>query len=95
MSGNTGFGIWRIVTGWAVFLSGLLLLLWLHTFRDRAPHSAILPLLFLFWVVLASFVWDGCKAITLRLRLVLLSLQALAACSASALLIQHLLHTSR
>jgi hypothetical protein len=84
----------RVVTGWAAFITVLLLLLWLHTFRDSAAHSAILPLLLLFWIVLAVAVWDGCKVITLWLRFALLLLQAVAALSASALFFRHLLQTS-
>ena len=90
----THFGMRRVVTGWAAFIIGLLLLLWLHTFRDSIAHSAILPLLLLLWIVLAVAIWDGCKAITLRLRFVLLLLQAVAAFCASALFFQHLLGRS-
>jgi len=84
----------RIVTGWAAFILGLMLLVWLHTFRDSAAHSAILPLLLLLWIVLAVAVWDGCRAVTLWLRCVLLLLQAVVALSASALFFRHLLRTS-
>jgi hypothetical protein len=80
-----------MVTAWAVFISGLLLLSWLHTFRESAAHSAILPLLLLLWVVLAVAVWDGCKEVTPWLRFALLLLQAVAALSASALFFRHLL----
>ena len=90
----THFAMRRIVTGWAAFLIGLMVLLWLHTFRDSAAHSAILPLLLLLWTVLAVAIWDGCKAVTLRLRFVLLLLQAVVALCASALFFQHLLRTS-
>ena len=90
----TQFDMRRIVTGWAAFILGLLLLLWLHTFRDSAAHSAILPLLLLLWIVLAVAIWDGCKTVTLRLRFVLLLLQAVVALSASALFFRHLLRTS-
>ena len=88
------FGMRRIATGWVVFIAGLLLLLWLHTFRDTVAHAAIFPLLFFLWIVLAGTVWDGCKAVTPRVRLALLSLQAIAALAASALFFQHLLRTS-
>ena len=90
----THFAMRRIVTGWAAFIIGLLLLLWLHTFRDSTAHSAILPLLLLLWIVLAVAIWDGCKAVTLRLRFVLLLLQAVVAFCASALFFQHLIRTS-
>jgi len=90
----THFDMRRIVTGWATFIIGLLLLLWLHTFRDSTAHSAILPLLLLLWIVLAVAVWDGCRAVTLRLRFVLLLLQTVVAFCASALFFQHLLRTS-
>lgn len=90
----THFDLQRIVTGWAVFIIGLMLLLWLHTFRDSVAHSAILPLLLLLWIVLAVAVWDGSKAVTMWLRFVFLLLQAVAALSASALFFQHLLRTS-
>ena len=87
-------GLRRIVTGWTVFLVGLTLLLWLHTFRDSIAHSAILPLLLLLWIVLATAIWDGCKGITPRRRFVLLLLQAVAAVLASAFFVQHLLRAS-
>lgn len=90
----THFGMRRIVTGWAAFIVGLMLLLWLHTFRDSTPHSAIFPLFLLLWIVLAVAIWDGCKTITLRLRFVLLLLQAVVALCASALFFQHLIRTS-
>jgi hypothetical protein len=32
----THVGMRKIVTGWSVFISGSLLLVWLHTFRDSA-----------------------------------------------------------
>ena len=90
----TYVGIRKIVTGWVVFISGLMLLSWLHTFRDSAAHSAILPLLLLFWIVLGVAVWDGCKLVAPRLRFALLLLQAVAALSASTLFFQHLLQAS-
>ena len=90
----THAGRQRILTGWLVFVVGLMLLLWLHTFRDSAAHSAILPLLLLLWIVLAVAVWDGCKVVAPRLRFALLLLQAVAALSASTLFFQHLLRTS-
>ena len=46
------------------------------------------------WIVLAVAIWDGCKAIPLRLRFVLLLLQAVVAFCASALFFQHLLGRS-
>jgi hypothetical protein len=90
----THLGMRKIVTGWAVFISGLVLLLGLHTFRDSAAHSAILPLLLLLWIVLAVAVWDGCKIVAPRLRFALLLLHAVAALLASTLFFQHLLRTS-
>jgi len=90
----THFGMRRILTGWAAFIIGLLLLLWLHTFLDSTAHSAILPLLLLLWIVFAVAIWDGCKAVTLRLRFVLLLLQAVVTFCASALFFQQLLRTS-
>ena len=54
-------GLSRILTGWMVFVIGLMLLWWLHTFRDRLAHLAILPSLFLLWIILALSIWDGCK----------------------------------
>jgi len=90
----THFDMQRIVTGWTVFIIGLMLLLWLHTFRDSVAHSAILPLLLMLWIVLAIAVWDGCKSVTRWLRFLFLLLQAVAALSASALFFQHLLRTS-
>jgi hypothetical protein len=89
----THVGMRKIITGWAVFITGLLLLLWLHTFRDSAAHSAILPLLLLLWIVLAVAVWDGCKVVAPPLRLALLLLQAVGALSASTLFFKHLLRT--
>jgi hypothetical protein len=89
----TRLGMQKIVTGWVVFISGLMLLLWLHTFQDSAAHSAILPLLLLLWIVLAVAVWDECKIVAPRLRFALLLLQAVAALLASTLFFQHLLRT--
>lgn len=88
----THSGMRRIVTGWSAFMIGLMLLLWLHT--DSAAHSAILPLLLLLWIVLAVAIWDGCKAVTPRLRFGLLLLQAVVALCASALFFQHLIRAS-
>jgi hypothetical protein len=90
----THVGMRKIVTGWAVFISGSLLLVWLHTFRDSAAHSAILPVLLLLWIVLAVAVWDGCKVIAPPVRIVLLLFQLAAALSASTLFFRHLLRTS-
>jgi hypothetical protein len=84
----------RIVAGWAAFILGLVLLMWLHTVRHSAAHSAIVPLLLLLWIVLAVTIWDGCKAVTLRSRFVLLLLQGVVALALSALFFQHLLQTS-
>jgi hypothetical protein len=94
MNTLTRFGIRRILTGWVIFGSGLVFILWLHTFRDAAPHNMIFPLLLLLWVVLAVAIWDGCKAVTPQLRFVLLLLQVAVALCASALLFQHLIRTS-
>jgi hypothetical protein len=69
-------------------------LLWLHTFRDRAAHLAILPGFLLLWIVVSLCVWEGCKAATLVARFVWLSLQAIAALSLSVLFFQKLLQVS-
>ena len=90
----THLGMRRFVAGWIAFGIGLMLLSWLHTFRDSTAHSAILPLLLLLWIVLAVAIWDGCKTVSLRLRMVLLLLQAVVALCASALFFQYLLRTS-
>src|SRR5437867_7880572 len=65
MNAFTRFGIQRVLIGWAIFGSGLVLILWLHTFSDRAPHRMILPLLLLLWIALGVCVWDGCKSFAL------------------------------
>jgi peptidoglycan/LPS O-acetylase OafA/YrhL len=72
------FGTRRILAGWGAFVVGLLLLLWMHTLRDSAAHSAILPFLLLLWIILAMAVWDGCKGITPWLRFVFLLLHAVS-----------------
>jgi hypothetical protein len=52
-------GVRLIVSGWAVFLVGLLSLLWLHAF-DKA-HLSIFPLTMFLWILLLSCVWEGSK----------------------------------
>lgn len=64
----------RILLAWAIFLPGLLGLLWLHTFRDALAHSTILPLFLLFWIAFAVYVWDGCKLMAPRFRFLLFAL---------------------
>jgi hypothetical protein len=88
------FSVRRTITGWTLFIAGLMLLSWLHTFRDSVAHSAILPLLLLLWIVLAIAVWDGCKDATLGIRLTLLLVQGFIALAVSAFFFQHLLRTS-
>jgi hypothetical protein len=87
-------GLNRIVTGWVVFVVGLALLLWLHTFRDHAAHSLIVPLFLLLWVILVVLVWDGRNVVAPRFRFFLFSFHALMASVASVLFFQHLLRTS-
>ncbi len=87
------FGVRRMVIGWSVFVGGLALILWLHTFRDHAAHSATMPLFLLFWVILAVCVWDGRTAVASRFRFLFFSIQAITALLASALFFQHLLRT--
>ena len=94
MNTLTGFGVRRILTGWAIFGSGLVFILWLHTFRDSAPHRMILPLLLLLWVALGVCVWDSCKSFTVWKRLVFIFTQAAAAAIACVLLISHFLYHS-
>ena len=90
----TKCGTGRILTGWAIFTSGLIFILWLHSLRDSAPHRMILPLLLLLWVALGVCVWDGCKSFTLWTRIVLIFAQAVVAAIACALLISHFLRHS-
>ena len=90
----TRFGIQRILIGWAIFGSGLVLILWLHTFSDRAPHRMILPLLLLLWIALGVCVWDGCKSFALWKRIVFIFAQAAVAVIACVLLISHFLYHS-
>ena len=82
-------GMRLIVTGWAAFLVGLLCLLWLHAL-DKV-HGMILPLVFLLWVILVLCLLDGRKAIAPGYRLVLFSVQAVAALLASVWFFRHLL----
>jgi hypothetical protein len=88
----TNRGLQRMAIGWIVFVGGLALLLWLHTFRDHAAHSAIVPVFLFLWVVLGVCVWDGRNAVAPRFRVLLFSLQGLIAVLASALFFHHLLH---
>jgi hypothetical protein len=90
----TDTGLRRTAAGWAVFLVGLLLLLWLHTFRDRLAHSAILPLFLSMWVGLLACAWDGSKVVAPRWRYVLFSLQLIASAVVGALFFQHLIGQS-
>jgi hypothetical protein len=88
---SSRFGIQRVLIGWAIFGSGLGLILWLHTFRDRAPHRMILPLLVLLWIALGVCVWDGCKSFVLWKRIVFIFAQAAVAAVACILLISYFL----
>ena len=94
MKALTHFGIRRIALGWMIYLIGLAPLLWLHTFIDRAAHRAIAPLLLLLWIALLLCVWDGCKVFSLRLRLLLFSVQLAASVVACMLFILHLISQS-
>lgn len=80
--------------GWAIFGSGLALILWMHTFSDRAPHRMILPLLLLLWTVLGVCVWDGCKSFGFWKRIVFISVQAAVALLFCILLVFHFLFHS-
>jgi len=84
----------RLVAAWAGFLIGLLLLRWLHTFRDNIAHQAISPLFLVLWVLLLAFAWDGCKAITSRLRHFLFAIQVAASLGVGLLFFQHLISRS-
>jgi hypothetical protein len=88
----TRSGIQHILIGWAIFGSGLVLILWLHTFRDRAPHRMISPLLLLLWIALGVCVWDGCKSFALWKRIVFIFAQAVVAAIACILVISHFLY---
>src|SRR5262245_48271807 len=94
MNTLTRFSIQRLLTGWAISGGGLVLVLWLHTFSDRAPHRMILPLLLLLWVTLGVCVWDGCKPFAFWKRVAFISAQAAAAAIACILLISHFLYHS-
>ena len=84
----------RILAGWAVFLIGLVLLQWLHTFRDNVAHQAIGPLFLLLWVLLLLCVWGGCKTVALRLRYALFTIQVAASVVVCMLFFQHLISQS-
>ena len=88
----TRFGIRRILMGWAIFGSGLVFILWLHAFSDRAPHRMIPPLLLLLWVALGVCLWDGCKSFVLWKRIVFIFAQAAVAAIGCILLISHFLY---
>ena len=90
----THFGIQRLLLGWVIFLSGLLPLLWLHTFTDRAAHRAIGPLLLLLWIALLVCVWDGCKMFSPRLRLIFVLVQVAASVAVCMLFVLHLINQS-
>ena len=94
MNTLTRFGIRRILIGWAIFGSGLGLILWLHSFSDRAPHRMILPLLLLLWIALGVCVWDGCKSYAPWKRILFVFAQAAVAATACILLISHFLYHS-
>lgn len=87
-------GLRRLVAGWAIFTGGLAVLLWLHTFRDRLAHSALLPGFLLLWLILAVSVWDGRQAVSPRFRWMALLLQALAALLESAFFFLQLLRAA-
>ena len=84
----------RILTGWAIFGTGLVLILWLHTFTDTVPHRMISPLLLVLWIALGVCVWDGCKVFALWKRIVFILAQAAVAAAACLLLISHFLYHS-
>ena len=94
MNPLTRFSIQRILMGWAIFGGGLILILWMHTFRDRALHRMILPLLLILWVALGVCVWDGCKSFDFWKRIVLIFAQAAVAAIACVVLISHFLDHS-
>jgi len=94
MNAVKNFGVQRLLLGWGIFFLGLMLLAWLHTFRDRAPHRAIGPLLLLLWISLVVCLWDGCKMFSPRLRFVFLAVQIAAAVVASMLFVLHLIGQS-
>ena len=77
-----------------MFILGLLLLLWLHTFRDHLAHSAILPVFLLIWIILVACSWDGSKVIAPRWRYVLFSLQVLASVVIGIFFFHHLITAS-
>lgn len=74
-----------------MFLGGIMFLLWLHTFRDNAAHSMILPGFFLLWATLAVCAWDGRIATPASFRFLSLSLQALTALLISVMFFLYLL----
>jgi hypothetical protein len=94
MNALARFNIQRILIGWAIFGSGLVLILWLHTFNDRAPHRMILPLFLLLWIALGVCAWDGCKSFALWKRAVFIFVQAAVAATACVLLLSHFLYHS-
>jgi hypothetical protein len=87
-------GVRRNAIGWAVFLVGLPLLLWLHTWRDHLAHSAILPVFLLMWIVLLVCALDGSRVIAPRWRCVLFLFQVMASVLIGILFFQHLINQS-
>lgn len=88
---STHLGIQRLLLGWVIFLGGLIPLLWLHTFSDRAAHRAIGPLFLLLWIALLVCVWDGCKLFTPRLRFIFFLVQVTASVVVCMLFFLHLI----
>jgi len=92
MNTLTLFALQRLLTGWAIFACGFVLILWLHTFKDHVSHSMIFPLLLLLWIVLGVCTWDACKSLALWKRIVLIFAQAAMAAIACVLLFSHFLY---
>jgi len=92
MKPTTQFALQRLLLGWALFFTGWLLILWLHTFNDRVPHRMIGPLLLLLWTTLTVCLWDGCRIFPIRLRVFLFVLQVASGVAVSTLIVLHILN---
>jgi hypothetical protein len=90
MKPNMRFALQRLFLGWALFFTGWLLILWLHTFNDRVPHRMIGPLLL--WITLTVCLWDGCRIFAIPLRAFLFVLQVATGVAVSTVIVLHILN---
>jgi hypothetical protein len=92
MKTNTRCALQRLALGWALFLTGWLLILWLHSFNDQVTHRLMGPLLLLLWITLTVCLWDGCRILPVRLRAFLFLAQVATGVGVSTLIVLHLLN---